>query len=70
MQNCVSAQALPKILKLLFEGEAPEDIFVPWKPIKKQPIGWNSDLNDGLRLNIWSFMEADFLRKLPTSIGT
>ena len=70
MQNCVSAQALPKKLKLLFEGEAPEDFFVPWKPIEKQPIGWNADLNDGLRLNIWSFKEADFLRKLPTSIGT
>ncbi len=34
------------------------DIFVRWKPLEEQPIGWNPDLNDGVRLNIRPFMLA------------
>ena len=30
-----------------------------WKPLEKQPIGWNPDLNDGVRLNIRPFMSVD-----------
>src|SRR5271166_103377 len=41
------------------------DIFVPWKPLAEQPIGWNPDLNDGVRLNIRPFVEAGILRKNP-----
>ncbi len=33
-----------------------------WKPLHKQPIGWNPDLNDGVRLNIRPFVEAGVLR--------
>jgi hypothetical protein len=44
---------------------APYDIFVRWKPLEQQPIGWHPDLNDGVRLNIRPFMEADVLRKRP-----
>ena len=40
----------------LLKGDAPYDIFVRWKPIEKQPIGWNPDLNDGVRLNIRPFL--------------
>ena len=29
-----------------------------WKPLAEQPIGWNPDLNDGVRLNIRPFMLA------------
>ena len=36
-----------------------------WKPIEEQPIGWNPDLNDGVRLNIRPFMTAGVLRKNP-----
>ena len=42
----------------------PHDIFVRWKPLE-QPIGWHPDLNDGVRLNIRPFVEADVLRKRP-----
>ncbi len=33
-------------------GESSYDIFVRWQPRVKQPIGWDPDLNDGVRLNI------------------
>ena len=51
-----AAEALKKKLELILEGEAPYDIFVRWKPVDKQPIGWEPDLNDGVRLNIRPFM--------------
>ncbi len=52
-------------LKAILEGENPLDIFVRWKPIEKQPIGWEPDLNDGVRLNIRPFIIAGVLRKNP-----
>src|SRR5665213_2657027 len=61
----VKARQLQDKLKLILEGEAPYDIFVRWKPLEQQPIGWHPDLNDGVRLNIRPFMEADVLRKRP-----
>ena len=60
-----AAKNLQQRLELILEGEAPYDIFIRWKPIEQQPIGWNPDLNDGVRLNIRPFMEADVLRKRP-----
>ena len=51
-----AAETLKKSLELILEGEAPYDIFVRWKPIEKQPIGWNPDINDGVRLNIRPFL--------------
>jgi hypothetical protein len=61
----LKARQLQDKLKLILEGEAPYDIFIRWKPLEQQPIGWHSDLNDGVRLNIRPFMEADVLRKRP-----
>jgi hypothetical protein len=43
------------LLKIL-EGEAPHDIFVRWKPLQEQAIGWSPDINDGVRLNIRPFL--------------
>ena len=43
------------LLKIL-EGEAPHDIFVRWKPLHEQSIGWDPDINDGVRLNIRPFL--------------
>jgi len=60
-----AALELQKKLKWIHEGEDPYDIFVRWKPLEKQPIGWEPDLNDGVRLNIRPFMQADILRKTP-----
>jgi hypothetical protein len=62
----VAAQDLQKRLKLILEGEPPFDIFVRWKPLEEQPLGWNPDLNDGVRLNIRPFVTAGVLRKNPT----
>jgi hypothetical protein len=60
-----AALELQKKLKLIHEGEKPYDIFVRWKPLDQQPIGWEPDLHDGVRINIRPFIEADLLRKKP-----
>ncbi len=60
-----AAQELQEKLKLILAGEPPYDIFVRWKPLHQQAIGWNPDLNDGVRMNIRPFMEAGILRKNP-----
>lgn len=57
-EKLAAAEALKKRLELILEGEAPYDVFVRWKPLEKQPIGWNPDLNDGARLNIRPFMSV------------
>ncbi|WP_186266771.1 Eco57I restriction-modification methylase domain-containing protein [Burkholderia gladioli] len=57
-----AAQDLKRRLELILEGEPPYDIFVRWKKLSEQPIGWNPDLNDGVRLNIRPFMTAEVLR--------
>jgi hypothetical protein len=35
---------------------------VRWKSLAEQPIGWDPDLDDGVRLNIRPFVEAGVLR--------
>ena len=57
-----AAEQLKKKLELILEGESPYDIFVRWKPLNKQPVGWNPGLNDGVRLNIRPFITAGVLR--------
>jgi hypothetical protein len=57
-----AAQNLKIRLQWILDGEAPYDTFVRWKPLDEQPIGWNPDLNDGVRLNIRPFMAAEVLR--------
>lgn len=54
-----AALGLQKRLVAVLEGEPPFDIFVRWKPIEEQPIGWEPDINDGVRLNIRPFMAQD-----------
>jgi hypothetical protein len=58
-----AAKQLQGRLKLILEGEPPYDIFVRWKPLSKQAIGWQPDTNDGVRMNIRPFANADILRK-------
>lgn len=75
-ERLAAAEALKKELEAILEGEKPYDIFVRWKPLAEQPIGWTPDLNDGVRLNIRPFMYArdvgkkgaGILRWLPTGI--
>lgn len=57
-----AARQLKAKLETIAIGEAPHDIFVRWKPLGMQPVGWNPDLNDGVRLNIRPFMTAEVLR--------
>jgi hypothetical protein len=57
-----AAQKLKENLEAILHGEAPYDIFVRWKSLEQQPIGWEPDLNDGVRLNIRPFVEAGVLR--------
>ncbi len=58
-----AAETLKQRLELILEGEAPYDIFVRWKPLAEQPIGWNPDLNDGVRLTIRPFMTVPDIKK-------
>ena len=75
-EKLAAAEALKKRLELILVGEAPYDIFVRWKPIEEQPIGWIPDLNDGVRLNIRPFVSvpdvgkrgAGVLRDKPKSL--
>ncbi|WP_447079603.1 Eco57I restriction-modification methylase domain-containing protein [Vibrio alginolyticus] len=53
-----AAENLKTQLEAILEGEKGLDIFVRWKPLEEQPIGWTPDLNDGVRLNIRPFMLA------------
>ncbi len=62
-EKLAAALNLKKKLELILKGEAPHDIFVRWKPIEKQSVGWNPDLNDGVRLNIRPFMTVRDVRK-------
>lgn len=57
-----AALKLKEKLELILGGEQPYDIFVRWKVLEEQPIGWDPDLNDGVRLNIRPFIEAGVLR--------
>ena len=53
---------LQKELEKIIAGEPPYDIFVRWKPLHEQPIGWEPDVNDGVRLNIRPFVSATLSR--------
>lgn len=57
-EKLAAADALKKRLELILVGEEPYDIFVRWKPIEEQPIGWHPDLNDGVRINIRPFLSV------------
>jgi hypothetical protein len=59
---------LQQMLEKVLEGEKPYDIFVRWKPLARQPLGWDPDLDDGVRMNIRPFMTAEILREQPKGI--
>ncbi|MDY7579304.1 N-6 DNA methylase [Herbaspirillum sp. RTI4] len=70
----VAALSLKVELEAIKHGEAATDgnsgydIFVRWKPLNEQAIGWNPDLNDGVRLNIRPFMSAKDMAKKGAGI--
>jgi hypothetical protein len=63
-----AAQELQADLRKILEGEAPYDIFVRWKPLHEQPIGWEPDINDGVRLNIRPFLTVRDVAKKGAGI--
>ena len=54
-----AALELQNRLKLILEGEPPFDLFVRWKPLAEQPVGWEPDINDGVRVNIRPFLASN-----------
>ena len=58
-----AATILKKKLEAILEGEMPYDIFTRWKRLEQQPLGWNPDLEDGVRMNIRPWVEAGVLRE-------
>jgi hypothetical protein len=67
-ERLAAAERLKKSLEAIREGEAPYDIFVRWKPLAEQPMGWNPDLNDGVRLNIRPFLTVPDVGKKGAGI--
>ena len=67
-ERLAAAESLKKKLELILAGEAPHDIFVRWKALDKQPIGWNPDINDGVRLNIRPFLTVPDVGKKGAGI--
>ena len=62
-EKLAAAETLKQRLELILKGESPYDIFVRWKPLADQPIGWDPDLNDGVRLNIRPFLSVPDIKK-------
>ncbi len=62
-EKLAAAEVLKKRLELILSGEQPYDIFVRWKLLDQQSIGWDPDLNDGVRLNIRPFMTVPDIKK-------
>lgn len=54
-----AAVELQKRLEAILAGEPPFDLFVRWKKLSEQPIGWEPDINDGVRMNIRPFLASD-----------
>lgn len=67
-ERLAAAEALKKRLELILEGENPYDIFVRWKPLNEQAIGWTPDLNDGVRMNIRPFLSVPDVAKRDAGI--
>lgn len=57
-----AAEDLQRRLQLILDGAPPYDIYVRWKGMAEQPIGWDPDIDDGVRLNIRPFVTAGALR--------
>ena len=55
------SRELQQKLEKILEGEEPYDIFVRWKSLAQQPLGWDPDLDDGVRQNIRPFIMAGVL---------
>ena len=57
-----AAEDLQVQLTKIMAGEPPCDLFVRWKRLDEQAVGWEPDINDGVRVNIRPFMSAELTR--------
>lgn len=57
-QRLIAAEHLRGELTKIIEGDSRYDIFVRWKPLHRQPIGWEPEIEDGVRVNIRPFLTA------------
>ncbi len=57
-------------LERILAGEKPYDLFVRWKPLHEQPIGWEPDLNDGVRLNIRPWLQTSLAPSITNKKGS
>ena len=63
-----AALGLQSELRKILEGAPPYDIFVRWKPLHEQALGWDPDIDDGVRLNIRPFLKAKDVGKKNAGI--
>ena len=64
-----AALDLQQQLERILAGEPPCDIFVRWRPLHRQAIGWEPNINDGVRLNIRPFMRAELRNRGRAGAG-
>ena len=57
-ERLAAAEQLKRRLELILEGDSPYDVFVRWKPLHAQALGWEPDLFDGVRSNIRPFLSV------------
>jgi hypothetical protein len=57
-ERLIAAEQLRGELTKIIDGNPPYDIFARWKPLHRQPIGWEPDIDDGVRINIRPFLTA------------
>jgi len=53
-----AAKHLKAELSSILTGEPPYDLFIRWKAIFDQPIGWEPDLDDGVLVNLRPWLHA------------
>jgi hypothetical protein len=61
-ERLIAARVLQEKLALILAGDPPHDIYVRWKSVAAQAVGWEPDVNDGVRLNIRPLVQAGILR--------
>ena len=61
-ERLVAALELQRCRIAIVDGNLPLDTFIRWKPIYQRHIDWEREINDGVRLNISSFMTSKLRR--------
>ncbi|HEX5050652.1 MAG TPA: N-6 DNA methylase [Planctomycetota bacterium] len=63
-----AALVLQEELEKILAGEPPYDLFIRWKSLHEQPLGWDPDINDGVRINIRPFVLAKDVKQKGAGI--